>query len=256
VKRVLIFLALGCVPPPARDTSAQLQRQVDNLRAEAEEHQKTLKELENRVFVLEDKLDTAEVARTKSSDAEPRLPVVKKQRPEDPGDKPIAIVSSQVPVGYDPMVPHAVVDDDPPPSPPPVEEQHAVSDDDTTAMTAYKDAYDALQRHDHPAAIQGFSEFLAKYPRHEYADNAQYWLGESYYDQADFKTALVEFRKVIKQFPAGNKVPDALLKIGFCYGKLGDPVASKDVLAQVVQIYGKSDAAKLAQKRLGEMDKP
>jgi tol-pal system protein YbgF len=248
---VLLVVGGGCIPEAQRaDTTLELRRQVDSLRAEAEQNQKTIKELENRVFVLEDKLESA------PAQAQPPLPVVHKQAPALPpspppappstqAEKPIVVGSNDPPAAYDPMTPRVDPSDNDDADPTP-----AAGDG---AMSTYKDAYAALQRHDHLAAVQGFSDFLAKYPRHDYANNAQYWLGETYYDQADYKAALSEFRKVIKQYPTGIKVPDALLKIGFCYGKLGDPVAAKDVLAQVVQIYGKSDAARLAQKRLEEM---
>ena len=96
-------------------------------------------------------------------------------------------------------------------------------------------------------------EFLKKYPDSSLADNAQYWLGEAYYDQRNYEQALTEFRRVVKRYPSGNKAPDALLKIGYCYAKLGDVAAARDVLAQVVEVYPKTAAARLATKRLEEL---
>jgi tetratricopeptide (TPR) repeat protein len=54
-----------------------------------------------------------------------------------------------------------------------------------------------------------------RHPDSEYAGNAQYWIGECYYTQRDYARALEAFNKVIERYPKGQKVPDALLKVGF-----------------------------------------
>jgi tol-pal system protein YbgF len=92
--------------------------------------------------------------------------------------------------------------------------------------------------------------FLKTYPRNDYADNAQYWLGEAYYAQKDYQHALVEFRATIETYPRGNKVPDALLKVGYCYQALGQTEKARAVLEQVVNLYPKTEPAALAAKRL------
>ena len=63
---------------------------------------------------------------------------------------------------------------------------------------------------------------VTRHPHHELADNAQYWLGEVYYDQKDYARALTEFRATVTAYPRGNKVADALLKVGFAYQALGE----------------------------------
>ncbi|HEY5949384.1 MAG TPA: tetratricopeptide repeat protein, partial [Kofleriaceae bacterium] len=62
--------------------------------------------------------------------------------------------------------------------------------------------------------------------------------------------ALVEFRATIEVYPRGNKVPDALLKVGYCYSALGQADKARAVLEQVVNLYPKSEPAALAAKRL------
>jgi tol-pal system protein YbgF len=137
--------------------------------------------------------------------------------------------------------------------PPPGDAGPAVAPDADDPVGLYKASYQALTRREHATAIAGFRKFLERFPGHDYADNAQYWLGEAYYDQRDYQAALGEFRRVVKRYPDGNKAPDALLKIGYCYAKLGDLDAARDVLSQVVEIYPKTEAAKLATKRLEEL---
>jgi TolA-binding protein len=58
---------------------------------------------------------------------------------------------------------------------------------------------------------------------------------------------------VIDKFPDSRKLPDALLKIGYCRYemKLWEP--ARAVLEQVISRYPDAPAAKLAQERLDKM---
>jgi tol-pal system protein YbgF len=282
-----LALATSCAGADGQ-TGARFERQLDEMRRQRDEDRHALHELENRIFLLEDKLDTAEVARGKTAGIEPRLPVVTKHKPAEPPRPAPAPDRDDGPIATEPPEPAPAAPppddgsaDGPPvvirmdsgverigartsrrrerPAPPdlaavseklpvvPLPRETAPGED---PLTAYRTAREALGRREHAAAIAGFRHFLERWPSHDYADNAQYWLGEAYYDQADYRTALVEFRAVIARYPNGNKAPDALLKVGFCLAKLGDASGAGDVLAQVVQIYPKTDAAKLATKRL------
>ena len=121
---------------------------------------------------------------------------------------------------------------------------------DGNAAADYRAAVELVKGGKHDEAVAALRAFLVKYPRHDYADNAQYWLGETFYHQQDYAHALAEFRTVIETYPRGNKVPDALLKVGYCYQALGQTDKAHAVLAQVVNLYPKSEPAALAAKRL------
>jgi tol-pal system protein YbgF len=124
----------------------------------------------------------------------------------------------------------------------------AMRSDDATEE--YKAAVELVKAGSHEDAIAALRSFLAKHPRHDYADNAQYWLGEAHYAQKDYPRALVEFRNVIETYPRGNKVPDALLKVGYCYQALGQAEKARAVLEQVVNLYPQTPPAAVAAKRL------
>ena len=51
-------------------------------------------------------------------------------------------------------------------------------------------------------------------------------------------------------FDKHAEVPDALLKVGYCYSALGQADKARAVLEQVVNLYPKSEPAALAAKRL------
>lgn len=92
-------------------------------------------------------------------------------------------------------------------------------------------------------ALESLAAFLVKYPDHPYADNALFWRGECFYARGDFLRAAEQFEGVVARFPAGNKAPDALLKLGLSQVKLGNPAKAKEAFDRLAQTYPQSDAA-------------
>jgi tol-pal system protein YbgF len=119
-----------------------------------------------------------------------------------------------------------------------------------TAGGDYRAAVELVKAGSYADALAALRAFVQRYPRHDYADNAQYWIGEVFYAQKDYVRALAEFRRVVEVYPRGNKVPDALLKVGYCYQATGQGEKARAVLEQVVNLYPKSEPAALAAKRL------
>jgi tol-pal system protein YbgF len=123
-------------------------------------------------------------------------------------------------------------------------------DRNADAAGKYREAVALLRRGSHSESISMLREFIADNPNHDYADNAQYWLGEAFYDQKDYTTAAAEFQSAISRFPSGNKVPDSMLKLGYCHFANGDAEKGTAVLEQLIRMYPKSEPATLAMKRL------
>ncbi|MDP2970605.1 MAG: outer membrane protein assembly factor BamD, partial [Deltaproteobacteria bacterium] len=84
----------------------------------------------------------------------------------------------------------------------------------TTAGNLYKDAYETFQKGDLDGGRRKFEAFLKQYPNMELSDNAQFWIGETYFLKKDFEKAILEYEKVIVKYPEGDKVSSALLKQG------------------------------------------
>jgi tol-pal system protein YbgF len=114
----------------------------------------------------------------------------------------------------------------------------------------YQKAYGTFKKGEYPNALKQFEAFLITYPKSEYADNAQYWIGECYYQQGDYEKAIVEYEKVIKKYPKGDKVPSALLKQGFAFVDLGDRADAKLIFNKIVKDYPQSPQAEIAVKKL------
>ena len=117
----------------------------------------------------------------------------------------------------------------------------------------YERAFNLLKEGRYDLAVAAFKTFVQNYPRGNFADNAQYWLGEANYVQRNFQVALSEFERVVKEHPASPKRADALLKMGYTYQELGQYDKARSSLNDVVMNYPNSTAASLAKKRLQDL---
>src|SRR5207253_10708428 len=98
----------------------------------------------------------------------------------------------------------------------------------------------------HAQALLASLDFIAKYPRHPPTDTAQYWIGDAYYVQRDYRQATLEFRRVLDADPRGTKVPDALLKEGLCSLNLHQPGRAYELWRRILREYPDSEAARKA----------
>jgi len=117
----------------------------------------------------------------------------------------------------------------------------------------YGDAFAAMKAGRYEDAARGFQLYLTKYPKGPRADNASYWLGEAQYVQQDYTAALKSFQSV-SAFPESRKLPDALLKVGYCQYELKAFRNARGTLQKVISTYPDADAAKLAQARIDKMN--
>jgi tol-pal system protein YbgF len=120
----------------------------------------------------------------------------------------------------------------------------------STEQAVYGQAFDALKAGSYSVAITGFKDFLSTYPTSPLAQNAQYWLGESYYVNHDYDSAAGAFRTVLKKWPDASKAPDALLKLGYTQAAQKQYAAARATLDEVTKKYPGSSSAKLAADRL------
>ena len=117
----------------------------------------------------------------------------------------------------------------------------------------YQAAFDLISARKYEDAAAGFERFLVNFPTSPLADNAQYWLAETHYVRGQFKEALPAFRKVLEKYPQSAKLPDALLKVGYCQIELGDRNAARTSLQEVMRQFPDTTAARLASQRLSAL---
>ncbi|OGL08645.1 MAG: hypothetical protein A3J45_10645 [Candidatus Rokubacteria bacterium RIFCSPHIGHO2_02_FULL_69_13] len=133
----------------------------------------------------------------------------------------------------------------------------------------YQTAYIDFSKGSYPLAIQGFREFLRRFPDSDLANNAQYWVGEAYFSlargyanqgqgdkvQGALEQAVQEFRKVIVNYPRGEKVPTALYKEALALLELKQPSLAEARLKYLLEHFPQSEEAPLARDRLASLKK-
>ena len=117
----------------------------------------------------------------------------------------------------------------------------------------YQNAFNLLKQSLYDRSVTAFREFLARYPDSEYADNAQFWLGEAYFVNSLFEQALQEYNALLQNYPGSPKLAQAKLKAGFCQHELGLIEPAKQQLEELIQQHPGTTAARLAQDRLEQL---
>jgi tol-pal system protein YbgF len=119
-----------------------------------------------------------------------------------------------------------------------------------TEQSAYVIAFDALKRKDYVESARLFKTFTETYPQSQLTPNAWYWLGESYYVTQNYEIAMQSFEALLSQFPDSSKVPDGMLKLGYCQAQLGLKDRARSTFNEVLRLYPATDAARFAQSQL------
>lgn len=120
-------------------------------------------------------------------------------------------------------------------------------------QAAYDQAFQALKELRYADAAGAFQDFIDNYPESDLADNANYWLGESYYVTRNYEIALDVFQRLVRDFPDSPKAGDGLLKIGFTHYELKQWDQARAALEQVQRQYPDSTLSRLAESRLRSM---
>lgn len=78
-----------------------------------------------------------------------------------------------------------------------------------------------LDARDYPAADAALRKFIGDYPNHPLASSAFFWLGEIYFERADYQRAAETYAAGFANYPNGYKAADTLLKLSLSLIELG-----------------------------------
>ncbi|MFN8007644.1 MAG: tol-pal system protein YbgF [Terriglobia bacterium] len=120
----------------------------------------------------------------------------------------------------------------------------------------YNAAYGDFIKQNYDLARQGFEEYVKTYPDTELSDNAQYWIGESFYVQRKFPDAIKAFDRVLQDYPKGDKAPAAALKKSYSLLESKNTEVGIKELRLLVARYPGTDSAQLAKDRLNSLGVP
>ncbi|MBA0037618.1 cell division protein CpoB [Pantoea sp. BIGb0393] len=107
-----------------------------------------------------------------------------------------------------------------------------------------------LEKKQYDQAITALQAWVKKYPDSTYQPNANYWLGQLFYNKGKKDDSAYYFATVVKNYSKSPKAPEALFKVGVIMQEKNDTAKAKAVFQQVIKQFPNSDSAKQAQKRL------
>jgi tol-pal system protein YbgF len=102
-------------------------------------------------------------------------------------------------------------------------------------------------------SVQSFQDYLKYYKDTDRASNAQFYIGECYYSQKDFKHAIEAYDLCGEKYPTGNKAAAAQLKKGYSLLALDEKTAGIRELRSLIQRFPDSPESELARQRLKKL---
>jgi len=120
-----------------------------------------------------------------------------------------------------------------------------------TAEQLYQNALEAIRNQKNFSDGRKMLEsFANKYPEHELYINALYWIGEAYYGEKQYESAILQFQDVISKHSSHPKAAAAMLKQALAFNALGDGENARTTMQKVIVEYPNSTQATAAKKYL------
>ena len=125
----------------------------------------------------------------------------------------------------------------------PVGQQVATLPPSASPKDEYDMAYGYVLHKDYSLAEQSFRDFLKKYPNEQLVPDANYWLGESLFQQQRYRDAAESFLNVSTRFERSGKAPDALLRLGQSLAAMNQKEAACATLAEVDRKFPRASSS-------------
>ncbi len=207
-------LLAACAPPANLPASGNLTLEMRRINATLNSQEQTIENLSRKVNAMESQLQS-QAEQLRQLDPAPQT--VQGGYLSSRGTQPAGVPSTQL-------------------------------QGDGSPTEVYLQAFGDYASGRYQAAIRGFETFLQHYPNNSYASNAQFWLGDCYFNQQQYPLAIQEFERVLNDYQNAPKNPDALLKIAIAKLQLGATDEARQAVETLDRQYPKSTAAQKAQK--------
>ena len=176
---------------------------------------------------LEQRVDDLQTSMTELLD---RLDVI---------DARLSRLESRVPVAAAPPPPQAAAPEMPPNAAPTAD-----------VPEAYRQALILYGQGKQAEARAAFQKVLDADPGGQLANNALFWIGETWYAVGEYNTAIGFYQRVVREYPRQNKAPDALFKMAMAYVKTGDLGMARRTFQQCIAQYPYSPPASSSKREL------
>ena len=115
---------------------------------------------------------------------------------------------------------------------------------------SYRQAIILFGRGRHTDARRAFEAVYESDTSGDLADNALFWIGETYFAARDYTNAVRYYMRVVNDYASQNKAPDALFKTAIVQARTGDLSLARRTLQQVIDRYPYSSSASSAKAEL------
>ena len=126
-----------------------------------------------------------------------------------------------------------------------------------TAAPAEKNEFETamgqLRKSEFLPAATAYAAFLQRHPASGYTPSVLYWLGNAQYASRAYKEAVVTHGRLVRDFPAHVRAPEAMLAMANSHVELKDSRTAKRTLEDLVKAYPTSEAAAAARERLARL---
>jgi len=177
----LALLVTGCAAPQA--SSGLLQQRIDELIQIQQQQAQQLEKLQQQLTSLKSE--------------PPEAPLVT--------EEPLVVTTQQI------------QEVEPAPQLLPIAPSAAEVAEISQAAGLYLEAFAAIATGQMPQAETGFKTFLERFPDHEYAGNANYWMAEALLSQQKAKHAETIWLNIIDNPKQQNKAPAAMARLILFY---------------------------------------
>lgn len=116
----------------------------------------------------------------------------------------------------------------------------------TDDLTDYRAGLAHLTGRRYASAVASLSAFLRDHPGSAQSDSALYWRATAQYALRNYREALVDYERVVRVAPRGERAADSLYHAGLCHRRLGDTSRATSSFARLQRDYPTSVAARLA----------
>jgi tol-pal system protein YbgF len=225
--------APAVTPPPAEFPVPPASSEANDARLR--EMQTSMTELLERMDIVNDRLAKLEAAQADlTSSSERRVA----ERSVEPA--PVPARPSQAPAPQ----PAATAAAARPPAGPPAR---------ADIYTQYRNALVLYGKNRWADARNSFQQVFDAEPSGELADNALFWIGETFYAAGDYTNAMRYYARVTKEYPNENKAPDAMFKTGLAYVKTGDLAMARKAFEETMARYPYATSAASAKAELARI---
>lgn len=121
------------------------------------------------------------------------------------------------------------------------------------AAEMYQNGLRMLRTGNFSEAQRLFAQFVQENPETAFTDNALLWSGICYEGLGQSDRAVVSYSEVFQRFPAEDRAPLALFRLGQLFLQLGSKSDAVVTFEKLTNDYRNSEYARTAQQRLAEL---